>query len=73
MPPHLGLCNLPIPARFADEFRRRYTQLHLLVNNAGLNTIGHPDARSADGFELCFAVNFLGATRPCPVSALSLA
>lgn len=34
--------------------------LHLLVNNAGVNMC--PEDRSADKFELQFAVNYLGKT-----------
>ena len=42
------------------DFRARHRQLHLLVNNAGMNTIGMAaGATTANGFELCFGVNFL--------------
>ncbi len=43
---------------FADEFKKRFDRLHVLVNNAGIWEIMKRE--SADGIELNFAVNHLG-------------
>ena len=43
---------------FADEYRRRYSSLHLLINNAGVMAIPH--RTTADGFEMQFGTNHLG-------------
>ncbi|PSR11700.1 MAG: short-chain dehydrogenase [Bacteroidetes bacterium] len=42
----------------ADEFGQRFSQLDILINNAGVFT--NELRYSADGFELQFAVNYLG-------------
>lgn len=44
--------------RVANEFRSRHDQLHVLINNAAVNT--GPRRESPDGIELTFAVNHLG-------------
>lgn len=43
---------------FADEFQSRYTQLHVLVNNAGAYNARRTFTK--DGFETTFGVNHLG-------------
>ena len=45
--------------RLAQEFQQHYSQLHVLINNAG----GHYQKRqlSSDGMEMNLAVNFLGS------------
>ena len=47
--------------RLADEIVRDHTQLHVLVNNAGIGAGSRGSRReeSADGYELRFAVNYL--------------
>ena len=43
--------------KFADEFKKDYQSLDVLINNAG---VGYADGRySKDGYELRFAVNYL--------------
>lgn len=42
----------------ADEFRRRYDRLHVLVNNAGALFTRYRE--SVDGIEMTFALNHLG-------------
>lgn len=57
----LMLCDLSSLAsirRFAGEFRGTYDRLHVLVNNAG--AVFSRRQTSVDGFELTFAVNYLG-------------
>lgn len=56
---HLDLASLAQIQDFADDFRRRHRQLHVLVNNAAAMV---PPAASttAEGYELQFGVNFLG-------------
>lgn len=43
---------------FAREYRRRYTRLDVLINNAGINRSQRQT--SLDGIELAFATNVLG-------------
>ncbi|MEU6889827.1 oxidoreductase [Streptomyces viridosporus] len=54
----LDLASLESVRRAADEVRRRYGRLDLLVNNAGVML--PPYRRTADGFEVHFGVNHLG-------------
>ena len=54
----LDLGDLASVRAFAETFTQRYTQLHALVNNAGvMNT---PLGRTQDGFETQFGTNHLG-------------
>jgi NAD(P)-dependent dehydrogenase (short-subunit alcohol dehydrogenase family) len=58
--PEILICDLASRAevdRAASEYLASGRPLHVLVNNAGLVTL-HRE-RSADGHELCFAVNYL--------------
>ena len=43
-----------------EEFTAKYQRLHLLVNNAGLNSYGQPSDHTTDGLELVYGVNFIG-------------
>ena len=54
----LNLANLSQIKTFVDEFKSKHTQLHILINNAGVMI--PPASKSDDGFELQFGVNFLG-------------
>lgn len=54
----LDLSSFRSIERFADEFLRRYRQLQVLVNNAGLILSERVDTE--DGFEMTFGVNHLG-------------
>jgi NAD(P)-dependent dehydrogenase (short-subunit alcohol dehydrogenase family) len=45
---------------FAQEFRRKYRRLHVLINNASGNRGTLPKIKSADGIELTFATNVVG-------------
>lgn len=54
----LNLASLSDVKQFADHIRERHSQLHLLINNAGVMT--PPASKTVDGFELQFGVNFLG-------------
>lgn len=54
----LDLASLASVERFAELFLRSHTELHGLVNNAGvMNT---PRGQTEDGFELQFGTNHLG-------------
>jgi len=58
---HLRLCDLSSLSSifaFAKDFEASGKPLHLLVNNAGLMV--HDGQRSADNYEMNFAVNTLG-------------
>ena len=54
----LDLADLNSVHQFADRFGQTLTQLHVLVNNAGVAM--PPPAKTAQGYELQFGVNFLG-------------
>jgi NAD(P)-dependent dehydrogenase (short-subunit alcohol dehydrogenase family) len=54
----LDLANLDSVRRFAEEFKKSYSQLDLLINNAGV--MMPPYSKTADGFELQFGTNHLG-------------
>ena len=45
---------------FAREFRRKYSRLDVLINNAAMNRGTLPKVDSVDGIELTFATNVLG-------------
>jgi NAD(P)-dependent dehydrogenase (short-subunit alcohol dehydrogenase family) len=55
---HIDTSNLQSIREFAENFRKKYSKLNVLVNNAG---IMQPKRRtSVDGIELTFATNVLG-------------
>lgn len=43
---------------FADELSQKYSQLHVLINNAGIFRVEREE--TADGFEATMGVNYLG-------------
>jgi NAD(P)-dependent dehydrogenase (short-subunit alcohol dehydrogenase family) len=55
------LASLADVRRLADAVKQQTGRLELLINNAGIGTVGSAPGRqtSADGHELRFAVNFL--------------
>jgi NAD(P)-dependent dehydrogenase (short-subunit alcohol dehydrogenase family) len=55
---HIDTSNQQSIHEFAQEFRKRYTRLDVLVNNAGINRSKRQ--MSVDGIELTFATNVLG-------------
>jgi len=56
----LDLSSLKSVRNFVDEFHKKKLPLHILVNNAGINTLRSPLQLSEDGFELTLATNHLG-------------
>jgi len=59
----LDLSDLNAVKQFADSFLQTHTQLHVLINNAGVMNIGVralQATKTANGYELQFGVNFLG-------------
>ena len=54
----LDLANLESVKDFAETFRNEYSQLDLLINNAGVMV--PPYSKTSDGFELQFGTNHLG-------------
>ena len=54
----LNLASLRSVRDFADTFARRYSDLHVLINNAGVMAI--PRRTTEDGFEMQLGTNHLG-------------
>ncbi len=57
---HLDTSSQASIRAFAQEFRRKYRRLHVLINNASGNRGTMPKINSVDGIELTFATNVLG-------------
>lgn len=55
---HLDLGDLDSVRAFADEFKRQYDRLDLLINNAGI--MHPPFGKTKQGFETQFGINHLG-------------
>ncbi|MEP6901495.1 MAG: oxidoreductase, partial [Actinomycetota bacterium] len=54
----LDLASLESVANFAENFQKAFSQLDLLINNAGVMI--PPYSKTANGFELQFGTNHLG-------------
>jgi len=54
----LDLGSLESVRQFADAFKKEYSRLDLLINNAGVMI--PPYSKTTDGFELQFGTNHLG-------------
>ena len=54
----LDLANLVSVKEFTEEFKKNYTRMDLLINNAGVMI--PPFSKTVDGFELQFGTNHLG-------------
>jgi len=54
----LDLADLDSVKKFAEEFKREYSHLDLLINNAGVMI--PPYSKTVDGLELQFGTNHLG-------------
>ena len=54
----LDLSSLTSVKEFAETFKQKHKQLHVLINNAGVMI--PPASKTAEGYELQFGVNFLG-------------
>ena len=54
----VDLANLESVHKFAENFKKKFKKLDLLINNAGVMT--PPYAKTKDGFELQFGTNHLG-------------
>ncbi len=54
----LDLANLKSVHAFAENFKKDYSRLDMLINNAGV--MMPPYSKTADGFELQFGTNHLG-------------
>ncbi|SEW50655.1 oxidoreductase [Chitinophaga arvensicola] len=54
----LDLGSLAAVEAFAETFKKQHSELHVLINNAGVMI--PPASRTADGYELQFGVNFIG-------------
>ncbi|GIL88026.1 hypothetical protein Vretifemale_16071 [Volvox reticuliferus] len=56
----LDLASLDSVRQFAADWEAEKRPLHILINNAGVFTIGAPRAETKDGFELHMGSNHLG-------------
>ncbi|PON92573.1 Short-chain dehydrogenase/reductase [Trema orientale] len=56
----LDLLSLDSVVRFAEAWNSRSGPLHVLINNAGIFSIGEPQKFSKDGYEEHMQVNHLG-------------
>lgn len=54
----LDIASLESVRRFTEDFKKNYSRLDLLINNAGV--MMPPYSKTADGFELQFGTNHLG-------------
>ncbi|EXK27040.1 oxidoreductase [Fusarium oxysporum f. sp. melonis 26406] len=54
---HLDLNSLESVRGFAENFKSKSTQLHILIENAGV--MACPEGRTVDGFETQFGINHL--------------
>ena len=54
----VDLANLESVHKFAENFKKKFKELDLLINNAGVMT--PPYTKTKDGFELQFGTNHLG-------------
>ena len=54
----IDLADLSSVKNFADQFRKKFDKLNLLINNAGVMI--PPYSKTKDGFELQFGTNHLG-------------
>ena len=57
---HIDTSSQESIREFAQEFRHKYRQLDVLINNAAINRGMLPKMDSADGIELTFVTNVLG-------------
>ncbi len=54
----LDLANLESVHKFAENFKKKFNKLDILINNAGV--MNPPYTKTKDGFELQFGTNHLG-------------
>ncbi len=54
----LDLADLASVKQCAEDYKKDYSRLDILCNNAGV--MGLPKAKTKDGFEIIFGVNYLG-------------
>jgi NAD(P)-dependent dehydrogenase (short-subunit alcohol dehydrogenase family) len=55
---HLQLASSQAIRKFVTEFKKKYSRLDLLINNAGMVGVGHPNTE--DNFEAVFGINHFG-------------
>jgi NAD(P)-dependent dehydrogenase (short-subunit alcohol dehydrogenase family) len=54
----LDLSSLASIRQFSEEFKKKYSSLDILINNAGMSQT--PEIKTEDGFEMQIGVNHLG-------------
>ncbi|KAJ8979582.1 hypothetical protein NQ317_019157 [Molorchus minor] len=60
IPMELDLASLYSVKKFAENIKKQYKEIHLLINNAGVSFPNNKRVETKDGFEVHFGVNHLG-------------
>lgn len=60
IPMELDLASFSSITEFANEVLKKFSQIHVLINNAGVYAPLKDHAFTKDGFEIHFGVNHLG-------------
>lgn len=60
VPMQVDLANLASIKQFAEETKKNYHEIHILINNAGVSYPKGVRKTTDDGFEIHFGVNHLG-------------
>lgn len=56
----LDLASLESIREFVTRFQKRFSKLHILINNAGIIIPLRHNKKSKEGYEIHFATNHLG-------------
>lgn len=57
---YLDLASLQSIKDFANEIKQNFSEIHLLINNAGVSIPKNTRVETVDGFEANFGINHLG-------------
>jgi len=60
IPMELDLASFSSIREFVNEVQNKFSQIHVLINNAGVYAPLKDHALTKDGFEIHFGVNHLG-------------
>lgn len=57
---YLDLASLQSIKNFVNEIKENFSEIHLLINNAGVSIPKHTRIETVEGFEANFGINYLG-------------